>query len=161
MKRNLALILTTVVVVLLPTVPAHAQEIVHFTTPSRNIDCMIFQFDSSTVADCLVKSAAWKKVPARPADCDLDWSNTEIILTSVTTGTKRVATVSAGSCRGDIGPLCGTIGSNDGCSTLAYGKSASLGPVTCTSKATGVTCIATSNPRRGFTVNRSGYTVLR
>ncbi len=151
----------TLIAALVGVGPASAQEIVHFTTPSRNIDCMIFQFDSSTVADCLVKSAAWKKVPARPADCDLDWSNTEISLTSETKGSKRVATVSVGSCRGDIGPLCGNIGTNDGCTTLGYGKSASLGRVVCTSKATGVTCVTTAGPKRGFTVNRAGYTMLR
>lgn len=140
---------------------ASAQEIVHFTTPSNNIDCMIYAYDSTTVADCLVKSAAWKKAPTRPKDCDLDWSATEIAVSSETKGSKRFNRVSTGSCRGDIGPLCGPIGTNDGCATLAYGKSASLGAITCTSKTGGVTCVTTLGPRRGFTVNRAGYTQLR
>jgi eukaryotic-like serine/threonine-protein kinase len=156
-KRTAALVASTLILALLVPRPASAQEIVHFTTPSRNIDCMLFAFDSSTVADCLVKSATWKKLPKRPADCDLDWSDTEISLESTVTASSRRNSVTAGSCRGDIGPLCGP----EECTVLAYGKTARLGPITCTSKATGVTCVTTAGPRRGFNVNRAGYTVLR
>jgi hypothetical protein len=164
MTRKLALVVSAVsaiVLTFLAAGPASAQEIVHFSTPSNNIDCMIYAFDSTTVADCLVKSAAWKKLPARPKDCDLDWSDTEITVSSETKGAKRINSVSTGSCRGDIGPLCGPIGTNDGCTVLPYGKSATLGPITCTSKTTGVLCVTTAGPRRGFTVNRAGYTLLR
>jgi hypothetical protein len=152
---------TTAAALGLGVLPAAAQEIVHFSTPSNNIDCMIYTFDSTTVADCLVKSAAWKKLPVRPKDCDLDWSATEIGVNSETKGSKRTNSVFTGACRGDIGPLCGPVGTNDGCTVLPYGKSATLGPITCTSKTSGVTCVTTVGTRRGFTVNRAGYTLLR
>ena len=157
--RILVLLVTAATMVLVGARPVAAQEIVHFTAPSKNIDCMIYTFDSSTSVGCLVESASWKKRPARPSDCELDWSPTEISLSSETTGSKRVNSVSLGSCRGDIGPLCAS--GNDGCTTLGYGKTATLGPITCTSKTSGIMCVTNAGPKRGFTVNRAGYTLLR
>jgi hypothetical protein len=159
--KTFAVTLAFAVLGLMGAQPALADDMAHFTTPSNNIDCMIYTFDSTTVADCLVKSAAWKKRPAKPKDCDLDWADTEISVSSEVKGSKRVNAVFPGSCRGDIGPLCGPIGTNDGCISLPYGKSATVGPITCTSKTSGVTCVTTLGPKRGFTVNRAGYTILK
>jgi hypothetical protein len=140
--------------------PAGAQD-VNFTTPSKNIDCLMLEFENQVqqveevFVSCLVKNAAWKKKPAKPADCDLDWSDSEIGLSIVGTGAKAKVSVNVGACRGDIGPLCGP-----GCSVLGYGKTAKVGVVSCTSAASGVTCRASIGKRKGFTVSKAGYKIF-
>ena len=137
--------------------PALAQDLtsINFTTPSKNIDCLMFDFNETAAASCVVKSASWKKLPAKPADCDLDWSATEIGITSEKSGSTFKNSLNAGTCRGDIGPLCGPT-----CLVLGYGKSRTFRNITCTSAKAGVTCRTTSGPKKGFTVSRAGYTVL-
>jgi hypothetical protein len=125
-------------------------KLVHFQTPSGNINCLGGTTPSAFV-DCLVKSSTWPYNPPKPASCDLDWAPNDIAL-----GHHKV---SVGSCRGDIGPLCGP-SSGDTCSTLAYGKSVTIGPIRCTSAADGVTCAYTSAPRTGFKIAREGFSVF-
>jgi hypothetical protein len=136
------------------TYPANAQltEIIRFTSPTGNIDCEMYGIDGSPSAGCLVENATWKVSPKKPADCDLDWSPTEVYLS-----VEGKPAVSVGSCRGDIGPLCSPAGNPDSCVVLPYGKSKSLGIITCTSAKTGITCVTTKGAKRGFTVNKSGY----
>ena len=126
---------------------------INFTTPSKNIDCLLYTYENEVVADCLVEQAAWKSKPPVPSDCDLDWVPTEVYLSSKQVGTKFVNTVGVGACRGDIGPLCVA----NGCTVLAYGKTVKRGRITCASATSGVTCFTTSGTRRGFTVNRAAY----
>jgi hypothetical protein len=138
------------------TAPASS---VHFTSPSGNIDCILSPARPPFV-ECLVQKANWPQVPKKPASCDLDWVPTEVDMSSkVDTNRRRV---SVGACRGDIGPLCvpNTTG-RDRCSTLAYGRSVTIGPIRCSSALSGVTCRYTSAPRVGFKVAREGYTLYR
>ena len=107
-------------------------------------------------ATCLVKVESWKKLPSKPADCELDWAATDVGITSVKSGSTYKNTFWSGGCRGDIGPLC-----SPDCGALAYGKSRTLDTVTCSSAKNGVTCVTTAGPRRGFTVSRSGVITLR
>jgi hypothetical protein len=132
-------------------VPAAANaDFIHFTTPSKNIDC-IADFSSPTV-DCIVEKASWPRVPPKPASCDLDWVGTEIAL-----GRGRVT---VGACRGDIGPTC--IEQTGDCPALPYGTSLTLpSKVRCTSRRAGLTCRARNGAGAGFTVSRSGYRILR
>jgi hypothetical protein len=132
-------------------------EIANFTSPTRNIDCLIVDSDDQTSANCVVKNnAVWKSYKKKPADCDLDWSPTELFLESTQEQTSVINTVAVGVCRGDIGPVCpGT------CRTLGYGKSETIGRITCTSQKTGMTCVTNKGKRKGFTVNRSGYKLIR
>ena len=150
MSRRLPAVLVAVLIatVALPAV-ANA-DFMHFTTPSRNIDC-VADFDVASV-DCLVQRASWPTVPPRPADCDVDWIPTEITLSR--------GRVSVGSCRGDIGPLC--VGTTGDCPALRYGTSLTLPTgVRCTSRRTGLTCRARNGAGAGFTVSRGGYRVFR
>jgi hypothetical protein len=124
-------------------------ELMHFTTPSGNIDC-IADFATPTV-DCVVQRAAWPRVPPRPADCELDWIGTEVTLSR--------GRVTLGSCRGDIGPAC-VAGQGD-CPALPYGRSLTLPTrIRCTSRRAGLTCRARTGNRAGFTVSRAGYRVF-
>ncbi len=131
----------------------------HFTTPSGNIDCEMFRFpdDKSAQVACLIENATWQNIPKEPADCGLDFDPYELNLQSTPKGKKIVNEVIVGGCRGDIGPTCAT----GDCHTLAYGKSETIGNITCTSRKTGVTCLTKNGNRRGFTIARAKYTVIK
>ena len=132
---------------------AVASSLVHFQTPSGNINCIggpAFQGIPASV-ECLVRKNSWRRLAPKPARCDLDWDPTTLEL-----GRRRV---SVGSCRGDIGPLCTR--ASDRCSTLAYGRSVDLGPIRCSSATTGVTCRYRTAPRVGFRIAREAYVLFR
>jgi Family of unknown function (DUF6636) len=131
---------------------ALASSLVHFQTPSRNINCIggsAFQGTPAFV-QCLVRKNNWSRLRAKPASCDLDWDPATISLSR-----RRF---SVGSCRGDIGPLC--TNTSDRCSTLPYGRSVDMGPIRCTSATNGVTCRYRTAPRVGFRIAREGYVLF-
>jgi Family of unknown function (DUF6636) len=128
-------------------------KLVHFESPSGNINCIGQAATSGSPAyvQCLVKTSTWPVERPKPARCDLDWDPQSLALAN-----RRV---SVGSCRGDIGPLC--IDPADPCFTLGYGRSVEIGPIRCTSAATGVTCRYRTAPRVGFRVARERYLLYR
>ena len=129
-----------------PSSPASAQSLVHFRSPSGNINCTMF----GGGAECVVKKQSWPRLPARPASCDLDWVPNNLSVS----GTR----VFVGACRGDVGPLC-YVGS--ACRTLGYGRSVTLGKVRCASARNGVTCRRLDGRRVGFRIAREGYSLYR
>ena len=139
-----ALVVLALVAVAAPSVSA--QSIVHFRSPSGNINCAMF----GGGAECVVKKQSWPRLPARPASCDLDWVPNNLGVS----GTR----VFVGACRGDVGPLC-YAGST--CRTLAYGRSITLGKVRCVSARNGVTCRRVDARRVGFRIAREGYALFR
>ena len=126
--------------------PASAQTLVHFRSPSGNINCIMF----GGGAECVVKKQSWPRLPARPASCDLDWVPNNLSVS----GTR----VFVGGCRGDVGPLCYA---GSACRTLGYGQSATLGRMRCASARNGVTCRRLDGRRVGFRIAREGYTLYR
>ena len=128
-------------------------KLVHFKSPSGNINCIGAAADKFQAAfvDCIVRKNSWPNLRPKPASCDLDWTATEIA------ASKRK--VSVGGCRGDIGPLC--IDPANPCRTLAYGRSVDLGPIRCVSATVGVTCRYRTAPRAGFRIAREGYVLYR
>jgi hypothetical protein len=132
-----------------PTLP----KLVHFRSPSGNINCIgqAATPGSPAFVQCLVKASTWPAKRPKPANCDLDWDPQTLAV-----GNRRV---SVGSCRGDIGPLC--IDPANPCSTLAYGRSVDIGPIRCTSATTGVTCRYRTGARVGFRIAREGYILYR
>ena len=132
---------------------ALASSLVHFQTPSGNINCIggpAFQGVPAFV-ECLVRKNSWPRRPRRPANCDLDVDPATISLSR--------GRITVGSCRGDIGPLC--VNSNDRCTTLRYGRSVTMGPIRCTSQTSGVTCRYTFGRRVGFLIARERYVLYR
>jgi Family of unknown function (DUF6636) len=130
-----------------------AGGLVHFQSPSGNINCYVgpaFQ-GSPAFAQCLVRKQSWPSLRPKPASCDLDWDAATVTLS------RRKATV--GSCRGDIGPLC--VNTSDPCRTLGYGRSVDAGPIRCTSTTAGVTCRYKTAPRAGFLISRERYVLYR
>ena len=134
---------------------AGAAEYVQFTSVSKNIDCLLgTEEDGEVFVNCLVENATWKNEKPRPSDCDLDWDPNELTLIAPAKSTDR-ARVTIGGCRGDIGALCGPE-----CKVLKYGKSISAGRITCTSAATGITCVTTKGKKLGFLISKSAYKVI-
>lgn len=126
-----------------------ADGIAHFTTPTRNIDCVMDAGNGGVpYAHCVVQHQAWKRAPVRPADCDQDFYPYELLVAN----TGRAV---AGGCRSDAGPVC----PNDRhrCVVLAYGQSRRVGTITCVSAAEGVTCRQVGDARHGFRISRGGY----
>jgi hypothetical protein len=147
-------VLAAVVALAMAFHPASAQSrLVHFQTPSGNINCIgePAGFGEPAFVDCLVRHNTWPKLRPRPANCDLDWDPT-------TLGLSRRHTY-VGSCRGDIGALC--VHTSDRCTTLAYGRFVDIGPIRCSSATNGVTCRYRTAPRAGFRVAREGYVLYR
>jgi len=128
-------------------------KLVHFGSPSGNINCIgqAATSGSPAFAECLVKRSTWPVKRPKPANCDLDWDPQTIGLTNRRTY--------VGSCRGDIGPLC--VDPADPCFTLGYGRSVDIGPIRCTSVTTGVMCRYRTAPRVGFRIARESYLVYR
>jgi Family of unknown function (DUF6636) len=148
--RRLSLLGLLVSAVALAAPAAARADLVHFTTPSGNIDC-VADFQRPAV-DCIVERAAWPRVPPKPADCDLDWVGTEVAL-----GRGRVT---VGACRGDIGPRC--VAESGDCPRLPYGRSLTLpSRVRCTSRRVGLICRAHRGGGPGFLVSRRGYRTFR
>ena len=128
--------------------------LVHFQTPSGNINCIggpAYQ-GSPAFVECLARKQSWPRLARKPASCDLDFDPATLQL-----GGRRHVTV--GSCRGDIGPLC-VNASGGRCTTLRYGRSVNIGPIRCTSALSGVTCRYRTAPRVGFRISRAGYAVF-
>ena len=142
-----AILIAAFVLAAVGAVPAGAAtRLVHFKSPSGNINCI--GGTAPVFVDCMVKSASWPSTRARPAGCDVDWFPEQLNL-----ATRRVF---VGSCRGDVGPLC----FND-CTTLRYGKSVNIGPIRCRSAANGVTCRYVRGKLAGFRIAREGYVIWR
>ena len=144
-----------IVAPLIAVVLGTVAPLVHFQSPSGNINCIGQRaaYGEPAFVSCLVRKSTWPAsvTPHKPANCDLDFDPHTIGM-----GNRKVT---VGSCRGDIGPLCGL--SNDKCSTLAYGHSVTMGPIRCTSTTAGVTCRYTTGPRVGFLIARERYVVYR
>lgn len=115
-----------------PSAPARTAP--GFQSPTRNIGCVI----DSASARCDIARHDWPS-PRKPASCELDYGDGLAISRSGRRG--------AFVCAGDTVLNAGGV--------LAYGRSITRGGITCTSRASGVTC---RNARgHGFRVSRSSY----
>jgi hypothetical protein len=146
-------IVAVVVLVLAVNPTAAPPKLVHFRSPSGNINCIGQAANAGIPAfvQCLVNRSSWPVKRPKPASCDLDWDPQSLALAN-----RRV---SVGSCRGDIGPQC--IDPADPCFTLRYGRSVYIGPIRCTSATGGVTCRYRTGRRSGFLIARERYVLYR
>jgi len=120
-------------------------DLLAFTSPTKNIDCVGFTPPDSTGVSCLAEKASWR---IEPRPCDLDWAANDILLF-----TRKVK---AGTCRGDVGPLC-----TGPCRTLRYGRSLDFGAIRCTSRTNGITCRYRSGVRAGFRIAFGEYRIWK
>ena len=126
---------TALALTLLAT-PVLSDDRMFFQSPSGNIACMIATGDYAE-ARCDI-STLTSKIPARPADCDLDYGHAFSI------GPQNMR--GARACVGD------TV-ADPSAMTLAYGDHIDLGGFRCTSDEGGMTC---TNPSgHGFTLSKA------
>jgi hypothetical protein len=120
--------------------PAAADDFVFFRSPTGNINCMLVSGDwNGARCDLFQLTMSY---PVRPRDCDLDWGHAFEV-----------------GATGQGGPACvGDTVADPGAVVLDYGKSLSLGGVTCTSASTGMTC--TNRQGHGFTVAKARQRVF-
>jgi hypothetical protein len=142
-----ALLIAAVVLTAAGAPAAAGARLVHFQSPSGNINC-VGTDRAPNFVDCLVRTGSWQHPPAKPARCDLDWNPYEVQLTA-----RRVT---VGACRGDVGPRC-----FHDCTTLRYGRAVDFGPIRCRSAANGVTCRYVRGQLAGFRIAREAITVWR
>jgi hypothetical protein len=121
-------------VLLLIAPAAQAQDYVAFRSPTGNINCAIFLGDWPGVRCDLLEYQPSFTSP--PPGCDLDWGG------SFSVGP---------SGRGELGCVGDTV-FDPNAQTLSYGRSIRMGPFTCTSQETGMTC--TNATGGGFSVAR-------
>jgi DNA-binding transcriptional regulator YdaS (Cro superfamily) len=145
--KPLRLLVLAALALVICAAPASAR-LVHFTSPSGNIDCLGSTSAPASVS-CYVQRTTWSRTPPRPSWCDVDWFPTEVGLS------KRQTMV--GSCRGDVGPTCFP----GACGRLAYGRSLEIGSIRCSSATNGITCRYRTSPKVGFRVAREGYVLFR
>ena len=106
-----------------------------FRTPSGNIGCVV----SKTEARCDIREHTWA-APPKPKDCELDWGNGLYVDDT-----------------GKAGVLCaGDTALDPSAGILEYEDELKLGPLTCTSQESGVTCRETKS-FHGFTLSRTSY----
>jgi hypothetical protein len=108
-----------------------------FTTPSKNIGCIV----AADAARCDIVQKTWK-APPKPAECTLDYGK------GLAVGTEQKATV---VCAGDT-----VLGSKE---ILAYGKAVRFRTFSCESQSSGVRC-RNEKSEHGFTISRDAYTVF-
>jgi hypothetical protein len=151
MRRAILTILALAAILVGPA--SAGARLVHFKSPSGNINCLGGTPSPSSPAwvSCMVLKETWPHLPTRPKECDVDFYAPEIGL-----GDRRV---SLGSCRGDVGPVC--YPGSGRCTTLGYGRSVSIGPIRCRSAANGITCRYVRGKLAGFRIAREGYVVWR
>lgn len=130
------LLLAAATTLALAVAPAAAKDrFVGFQTPSHGIACLYAVIDGKRSLRCDVRAVAHP--PNRPKSCELDYGNAFLL-----TPTGRARRL----CAGDtvLDPKA---------KVLAYGRTRTLGPFTCTSKRTGLRC--TSRAGHGFVLSRA------
>ncbi|PRC46167.1 hypothetical protein C6A85_91455 [Mycobacterium sp. ITM-2017-0098] len=118
--------------------PPAAADLVGFTSPSRNIGCIL----ADDLVRCDIAARDWTP-PPRPADCP-DFTDFGQGITLNPTGPATFV------CAGDT-----TLGSGP---ALAYGQFHAGGGMSCTSEPTGMRC--SNSDGHGFALSRQGYTLF-
>jgi hypothetical protein len=115
-----------------------ASDLRSFRTPSGNVGCVI----GSGTARCDIRERSWTP-PPRPSSCPLEWGQ------GLTVGEAGSA---AFVCAGDTAL-------DPSSPVLAYGRSSTLGDLTCQSLTAGVRC-ANARTGHGFTLARERYSLF-
>lgn len=112
-------------------------EFIHFTSPSRNIHCVM----GESSVRCDIVERDWSP-PPRPADCTYDYGQG----ISFSAGNKPEFVCAGDSARG----------AGD---TLSYGQAITAGPIRCDSAESGITCRDVDSGH-GFSLSRAAYRIF-
>lgn len=134
--RALSLLLAVPALVLWLSAGAARADYVAFVSPSGNIGCAIYTDGTYAEARCDMRdlTPSYRKAPA---GCEFDWGNSFAVGVD---GKGYLACVSDSVF-------------DPGAFTLGYGKSISVGPFTCTSEKSGMTCVNTQG--HGFKIAKA------
>jgi uncharacterized protein DUF6636 len=110
-----------------------------FATPSGNVECHMGSSDGTAFAACEIRDHTWA-TPPRPTPCMGSFGNR----ISIRRGSAPEMTCHTDSLMGNGYP------------TLQYGQTQSLGPITCDSETTGMTCTDDSTGHY-FRLSRDNY----
>lgn len=114
---------------------AAADDYIAFRSPTGNIHCAIMTGDwASARCDMDQLTPSYRN---RPYDCEQDWGDA----------------FEVGARGGGYLPCHGDTVSDPSAFMLGYGRSVSLGPFTCTSRKTGMTC--TNAQGHGFQISKA------
>jgi hypothetical protein len=140
MKRSGLCALAVVAALAAEVTPAQATKYETFRSPSRAITCAINGPSGRIPAQALCYNEFTLSQRPSRSDCGSNASAANV----AATGPGRLAeTCNPLDYPGDEAP------------SLPYGKSITVGPIRCTSRTSGMTCISTRS-RHGFTLNRRG-----
>ena len=121
---------------ILMTSPAMADDYVSFRSPTGNIHCALYSWDSGAEARCDLAELT-PSYTTRPAGCDLDWGQSF----AVGSVGKGVLACVGDTVRDPSSPV------------LPYGEAVSLDGIACVSAKTGMTC--TNADGHGFSVAKA------
>jgi hypothetical protein len=121
-----------------PPAPAKTVSFRSFRSPTGNLGCVMFTFGGAG-ARCDIAKRTWS-APPKPSSCPLDYGQGIQV-----NGSGRGAFV----CAGDTAL-------NPTGKPLPYGEASSVGPFTCVSATTGMTC-TNNNSRHGFFISVGSY----
>jgi hypothetical protein len=127
-------------VLVAPASPGAALRTKTFRTPSKNIACAYYP--ASITGKAVFRCDLFSGLKPKPARrCDVDWTGASM------------------APRGKAGPTCaGDTVYDPHAPVLAYGRSWSYGGVSCTSRATGLTC--RNRDGHGFFLSRQSWRVF-
>jgi hypothetical protein len=134
--RRLSLALACAAAALALPAPAQASDIAYFQTPSRNVQCAVWNADGWQLRCDMLETT--NKPPRRPAWCDFDYGHAFGV---TATGKGRYLCVS------DFA------GDPSQARTVAYGRSIRIGPFTCASEKTGLRCF--NRTAHGFELSKA------
>jgi len=119
---------------------AAGDDYIAFRSPTGNIHCAIMTGDwASARCDMDQLTPSYR---SRPSDCQQDWGDA----------------FEVGARGSGFLPCHGDTVSDPSAFTLGYGRSVSLGPFTCTSRKTGMTC--TNAQGHGFQISKARQKVF-
>ncbi|OBG41287.1 DUF6636 domain-containing protein [Mycobacterium sp. E3198] len=118
---------------------ARADSYQSFQSPSGNIDCGLFSMDNDTVAMCEIRDHTWAP-PPRPSPCMGGFGDR----ISLVEGSAPKMACHTDTVRGPGHP------------TLQYGQTQSIGPISCDSEPSGITCTDASTGHY-FLLARDNY----
>jgi hypothetical protein len=148
-----------------PTTDVSAQAMAAFASPSGNIGCLIGAQTGGIGVRCDLANNTWT-VPAKPADCQLDWGHSVFLNPQGASlgcvGDTVLGEAAVGSSgawwNGQPGSQVVTVAGRGQLVGLAYGATLTSGTVACTSQTDGMHCTDSAS-KHGFDISRESFTL--
>lgn len=117
--------------------PAFGDDYIEFRSPTGNIQCGLYVGSDGSGVRCDLSQMSAQTYSYRPPGCEYDWGSSFAV---------------EGYGKGYLACVSDVVGMGDG-PVLGYGRSISLGGITCISETSGMTCV--NEGGHGFTVAKA------